>query len=192
MIDLDRELKIVSLIINDLKPYLLSEQLYWMLSKPGPLNNPFPMGTLGGLFFRLRRLEFSGQSLTPEQFQQLVDLRATMDQQLAHWVAQTEGKAVREVNARLQTWSAYLDDLTDVPHRYRLEYPTQAEGRVIVSLLLDFLGPAVREPRFGALLDSLDYRLRGLVEEGAFVWDASLVSAFPKDLFWWLYVSPHC
>jgi hypothetical protein len=187
VIDLDRDLKIASLIVATLKAYLLSDQLYWSLDEIGPITYPFPKGTLGGLFLRLRRLESFKENLAPNQYQHLVTLQATMAQQLRQWTVQSENKAVLEIEARLQNWLAYLEDLVDNPRRYGPEYPTQVEGRTIIELLLDFAGDR-QDVRIR--LDGFDQQLRGMVVEDTFVWNESLVSAFPPNLFWWLYVSP--
>lgn len=190
MIDLDRDLKIAGLIAGDLKEYLLSDQLYRPLSEVGPMNNPFPLGTLGGLFLRLRRLESCQEHLSASQRQQFAAIRATVHQRLDEWSAQAEDKAVREIGARLQSWAAYLDDLADHPRRYAPEYPTQVEGRMIIGLLLRFAERAANAPQLRARLDALDQQLRELAIEGTFVWDELLTAAFPRDPFWWLYISP--
>lgn len=190
MLDLDRDLKIAGLMAGDLKVHLLSDRLYWPLSEPGPVNYPFPLGTLGGLFLRLRRLEFCEKHLSANQQQQFAAIRATAHAQLDEWAVQVEGKAVREIGARLQTWAAYLEELADQPRRYAPEYPTQAEGRVIVELLLEFAGRAADSRDFRARLDALDRQLRERVIESTFVWEELLAAAFPRDPFWWLYMLP--
>jgi hypothetical protein len=190
VIDLDRDLKIAGLIAGDLKAYLLSDQLYWPLSETGPVNYPFPLGTLGGLFLRLRRLEFSQKRLSINQQQQFTSIRAMVHGQLDEWAVQAEGKALREIEARLQTWAAYLEDLADQPRHYWPEYPTQAEGRVIIGLLLRFAGQAANGQGFQQRLDALDQQLRERVIESTFVWDELLTATFPRDPFWWLYISP--
>jgi hypothetical protein len=190
VIDLDRDLKIASLMAGDLKAYLLSDRIYWSLSETGPVSYPFPLGTLGGLFLRLRRLEFSEKRLSANQLRQLVAIRATVNEQLDTWAVQAESKAVHEIGARLQTWAAYLEDLADQLRRYAPEYPTQVEGRVILSLLFEFAGRAAGGQGFRARLEALDRQLRELASESTFVWDESLTAAFLHDPFWCLYLSP--
>jgi hypothetical protein len=191
VVDLERDLKIVSLMAGDLKAYLLSNRLYWPLSETGPVSHPFPMGTLGGLFLRLRFLEFSEQGISINQQQQLTTVRARVHEKLSEWVVQADEKAVREIGARLQTWAAYLQDLAEHPHNHITEYPTQVEGRVIIALLLEFVARAAEGQQFSSQLDALDRQLHQQVADAPFVWDASLAAAFPRDPFWWLYVSPH-
>jgi len=190
VIDLERDLKIASLTAGDLKAYLLSDRLYWPLSQTGPMNYPFPMGTLGGLFFRLRRLEFCEEHLSASQKQQFAAIRARVHEKLGEWPVQAEEKAIREIGARLQTWATYLEDLADQSHRHASEYAAQAEGRVIINLLLKFAERATRGQDFGEQLDRLDRQLRERVIESTFIWDELLTTAFPRDPFWWLYVSP--
>jgi hypothetical protein len=189
--DLERDLKISGLIAADLKSYLLGDQLYWPLREPGPITYPFPKGTLGGLLFRLYCLEFSASNLTSSQYQQLLDAQSAAAEQLGRWAVQAEAKAEREIRARLSNWSSYLEDLADEPRRYGPEYPTQAEGRTIIELLLERFAGTSGECDIHAHLERLDRQLRNLVSAGVFVWDERLVSAFPQERFWWLYASPH-
>lgn len=190
MIDLARDLRIARAIAADLKAYLLSDSLYWQLSDHGPASHPFPLGTLGGLLFRLHRLEALASRLAPDQYQQLAGIRTAADQTLSEWVVQAEARAVREITARLTTWGAYLEEVTADVTRFAPEYPTQAEGRVIVALLLKFAGRATDGHNLNARLSVLDKRLADISGQSDFVWDESLASAFPRDPYWWLYVRP--
>lgn len=191
MVDLERDLKIANLIAGDLKAYLLSSRLYWPMSETGPINYPFPMATLGSLLLRLRRLDFFKEHLSIDQQQQLSAVRSRTHEKLSEWVVQAEEKAAREIGARLQTWAAYLQDLVEHPRNHTAEYPTQVEGRMIIELLLEFVARAAGGQTFRGQLDALDRQLRKQVIDAPFVWDKSLAAAFPREPFWWLYVSPH-
>ena len=45
-------------------------------------------------------------------------------------------------------------------------------------------------PELKAELKRVDERIRLIVQPAAFVWDASLEPLFPRERFWYLYVSP--
>ncbi len=182
---LERDLLVVEAMAADLKEYLLSSTLYWSLSKPrpGPL---LPKGTLGGLLLRLHRLTALEASLTPDQRQRLSDAAGLARQTLDRWAAQAEEKALREIKARLGAWQAYLEECEDNTPRYAPEYPTQAESRTAIDLLLGFAGKAVGA-RLAEQVRVADQRLSALVEPGGFVWDEAFALAFPPERFWWLY-----
>jgi len=189
MTDLDREIRIAGAMAGDLKAYLLSDTLYWPLSDSGPKGFPFPLGTVGGMLLRLRRLAAATDALSPDQFQQFEQARQKADDELKHWAIQAEEKEVREIKARLQTWSAFLDDAIGDPTRHTVEYPTQVENRAIMDMLLAIAGRAADGQNFRARLDSLDQRLQANTQSADFVWDAIYAPAFPKAANWWLYVA---
>lgn len=188
MTDLDRELRIAGAMAGDLKAYLLSDTLYWQLTDSGPKSFPFPLGTIGGMRLRLRWLEAARDQLSPDQLQHVQEVRDRADAELKRWAIQAEQKAAREIKARLQTWSAFLDDAIGDPARHIPEYPTQVENRVIMDMLFGVAGHAADGQNFQARLDSLDERLRANTVGSEFVWDAAFAPAFPKDHNWWLYV----
>jgi len=188
MTDLDRDVRFVSIMSGDLKDYLLSDVLYWPLSDSGPASYPYPLGTIGGLLLRLRRLDAARGMLSPEQYAGLDEASARTREMMSAWIVQREQKAAREIKARLQTWSAFLDDLSADTQRFHSEYATQVEGRVILSLLFPVAGKAADGQGFLARLDSLDERLRMVCGAGDFVWDPIFQPAFPRDEYPWLYV----
>lgn len=188
MTDLDRDLRFVSIMAGDLKDYLLSDTLYWSLSDPGPAGHPYPLGTVGGLLLRLRKLDAVHGQLSPDQFMRLEQAATKTHDALDAWIVQREQKVAREIKARLQTWSAFLDDLSADAQRFRSEYATQVEGRVILSMLFPVAGKAADGQGFIARLNGLDERLRMVCGPGDFVWDPIFMSAFPRGEYSWLYV----
>ena len=188
MTDFDRDLRIVTILAGDLKNYLLSDTLYWPLSDPGPASFRYPLGTVGGQMLRLRKLDAARGQLSPEQSQQLDDATAQTHDTLNQWIIQREQKVAREIKARLQTWSAFLDDLSADSQRFHTEYTTQVEGRVILSMLFPLAGRAADGQGYQARLDRLDERLRMVCGPGDFVWDTIFEPAFPHVDFPWLYV----
>lgn len=190
MTDLERELRIAAIMAGDLKEYLLSDSLYWSLSDPGPSSYPYPLGTIGGLLLRLRKLEAARGQLLPTQSARLDDASARTRDTLGEWMVQKEQKVVREIRARLQTWSAFLDDLSGDVNRFKSEYSTQVEGRVILAMLFPAAGKAADGQGFAARLDRLDERLKMSCAPGDFVWDPVFAQGFSRKEYPWLYVQP--
>jgi hypothetical protein len=190
MTDLERELRITSASAGDLKAYLLSDTLYWPLSDAGPASFPYPLGTIGGLLLRLRKLEAARDQLSPDQYARFQVTSDKARDALAAWIVQREQKAAREIKARLQTWSAFLDDLSADLSRFPSEYATQVEGRTIIMMLFPLAGKAADGKGYAARLDGLDGRLKAVTIGGEFVWDAIFAPGFPRNEHWWLYVQP--
>lgn len=158
--------------LQELEPYLLSNELYW--HTPAQTSD-FTQMTLGALLLVGKRLE--GQGVLGA-----ADLASRLDAIRSKWRAAWEGKARREVRARSELWKDYVAARDVSPGRYAY----QSRLRAILTLLLDDL----REPP-SELLNSLDAQLRQTFRAGAFVWDAELQSAFPQDRFWYLYGAIH-
>jgi hypothetical protein len=190
MPDLERDLRIVSAITADLKAYLLSDSVYWPLSDTGPVLLPYPLGTLGGLLLRLRKLETARGQLTTEQSERLQDVASTAHATLDEWIVQKEQKAAREIKARLQTWGAFLDDLIGDAKRFQSEYASQVEGRTILPLLFAAAGKAADGQGLMTRLASLDERLKTVSAPGDFVWDTVFAPGFSRQEYPWLYVQP--
>ena len=186
---LERNLMVVEAIAADLKEYLLSDTLFWPLSRPRAGDYVLPKGTLGGLFLRLHRLNAFRDALSDEQQRRLNEATSRVEEELARWGVQAREKATREARSRADSWHAYAAEAADDPRRYRPEYPTQAEGRTALDLLLEFLGGAADEALVGRVA-SADRTLRAAAEGCDFVWDDWQAPAFPQDRFWWLYVEP--
>jgi hypothetical protein len=186
--DAERDLQIAEAMAGDLKPYLLSETLYWSLGRSGTSRRPLPKGTLGGLLLRLHRLEALDNALTPDQSHRLRQVRWETDSALDRWFAQAEAKTLREIKARLRLWSEYLGECEDNPYTYQAEYHTQVANRTIAALLVDFAGDAIAGQSITSRITVLDQLLRGITTEGNFVWDEALEPVYPRERFWWLYV----
>jgi hypothetical protein len=189
-LNLERDLDVVEAAAADLKDYLLSSTLYWTLSaKPRPAS-PLPKSTLGAILFRLHRLDALVDRLDSGQRQRFRAVRRQVADELEHWHVQAEAKALLDLKSRIRAWAAFLEELADNPRRYVPEYPTQAEGRTVMAVLLGYAGSAADRSGHTARVRSLDVTLRDITSQGDFVWAAAMQPAFPRDDFWWLYVTP--
>jgi hypothetical protein len=187
--DLERDLLIVEASAADLKDNLLEDSIYWTLRAPRHSHQILPKGTLGGLLMRLHRLDALKDNLTPDQRERLHAAAATVREGLRTWAAQAEEMALREIKARLDSWTAYLQEAESDPDSYIAEYPTQAQGRVALDFLLEYAGDAVSGEIQGYVVTA-DNLLRSISVSSPFVWDETLIPAYPERRFWWLYVQP--
>ena len=185
-LNLSRDLAYVEAMAAELKNYLLSDILYWSISAR---DYTLPKGTLGGLLLRLHRLHGLYDQLTPAQQTRVDGAERAVTAELDQWTVQAEEKALRAIRARYESWRQYLNELGDEPDRYASEYPTQAEGRTDLELLLELAGDAV-DARVETQIFALDQITRGLTEKVGFIWDEEMQAAFPEERFWWLYALP--
>lgn len=188
VLDLERDLVIAEAIAGELKPYLLSNTLYWPLQSSRHVRYALPNGTLGSLLMRLHQLAAIREQLTSGQMGRLDNALATTQAELDHWVVQAEEKTRREVKARARAWSLYVAEAEARPERYEDEYPMQARGRSALHFLQEFSPRALNGSSLVTEVIVTDNRLRGYAKPGPFVLPAALLPAYPEELFWWLHV----
>jgi len=188
--DLERDLLVVEAMAPDLKVYLESKALYWPLRPRHRAGLPLPPGTLGGVFLRIHRLRALADHLDGDQPVRFQEAAGQFEETLGRYPEQAAGKMLREVKGRLDGWGRYLEEVAAAPQRYESEYPTQAEGRTVIALLMDALGETGERRSFEEQIGRSDAHLRLILEAHPFIWHDSLAAAFPEDRFWWLYGWP--
>jgi hypothetical protein len=163
--------------VAELEPYLLSDELFWRMEGS---RTALPRLTIGGLL--LAEMCLKVRMDTPD----FLRLEQDKDRICSKWRSAWERKAGREVRARLDLWRNYLVDFRQAPDAHADAYPQEVRWRVILSLL-------VREASFSPAekdeLDTLDKVLRASFMEGKFLWEETLVPAFPIHDYWYLYGS---
>ena len=90
-----------------------------------------------------------------------------------------------EIPVRLRVWENALLDFSE--EGLDKSYSAQVIHRVILRLLEED-----SPDQFGYFIDrleTLDERLRKIIESGDFIWDGELAEAFPRGDFWFLYAS---
>lgn len=185
-LNVDRDLAFIREMADDIKDYLLGNELYEQLISRDYM---LPLGTLGGLFLRMHRLRALPDQMTDEQRIAFKTAAGHINVELDRWAVQAMEKVQREITARLRNWHAFLMELEQHPERHTSEYPTQAEGRTILDLLVEYAGDQA-PPETEADLRFADVKLRDNTQPGEFVWGDEMQPAFPRQRFWWLYVQP--
>lgn len=192
MADLSFDLAVTQAMAGELETYLQRDVLYWQMDAHGPYSHRFPRLTIGGLLLRLRRLNALRDRLTPAQNMDLDAVNRRFETVVGTWPAAYDRKLQAEIKARLDAWARYLaEDCADGRPVCAEEYPSQAEVRTILALLLE---EAARVSRgdlapLQSRLAALDGQLRRLFRPGPFIWNAALAPAYPPDRFWWLYLA---
>ena len=188
MSSVERDLRFLEGAVEQLKTYLLSNEMYWPL-RLGTIagEEPYPPLTPGNLLlFRARlRGRQDGGTLEHGHKVSFLEVEEQLDALTKAWQVAWEGKLRRETMSRMEQWKIKLDEISaDLPNRSGY-YKGDVRERVLIELLVDELGErALMEI---ALLISLDERLRGLTVEGAFLWDDDLQDIFDKAKYWYLY-----
>lgn len=183
----DRDLHIMSAMLEDMGAYLDSDVRFWPLSRAD-----LPALTLGGYLLREQRLLAMRDRISSEQQGQLNAITAAFDQLLAERVIRFEQKAAGEIQARLRQWEAYLKDIDRGTADQATNYATAVEARVMLAVLIERLSlpPYQTDGRTLQSLALLDSRLRTSFVRGPFVWADTWEPAYPSAPFWYLYGTP--
>jgi hypothetical protein len=171
----------------DLQQYILSDDVFWPLRRTAAASGgrQTPQLSIGFLAFAQRRLSEASEGEQAD----LAKLEAQIAEVREAWRANWARKAAQEYGARINLWQQYLRELRGEPSQQSAYYAAEVRQRTILTLLeaemFDDSLPAHQVEQRN-MLDSI---LRGLTQAGPFVWDEALSSAFPRDPFWFLYVT---
>ena len=179
----ERESRFLRAGLEQLKDYLLSNELFWNLGLPAN----YPQFTLGNLLLSAAQLG-AATGLSAAQNSERKGLLADLEKQKKQWRSAWESKAQREFASRLQQWGQYLDELGQSPGQQDGYFKSEARQRALLEILSEDL-PASEHLLKGELT-LLDQRLRRYIEDGDFIWDETVKKGFPKGRYWFLYARP--
>jgi hypothetical protein len=185
--DLDHDVRAAEAMAARLTPYIYEPALY------GPMPGELPRLTVGGLLMRLNRLSAISDLLSSTQQKALDTARRQFEDVRQEWAVAYEGRLKQELQSRLKALEQFIADCDEAPRLCADLYPSEIEKRVIAEALIDeatarnVLSPTVR-----ARLTGIDSHLHRLARASDhFVWDTRLEPAYPRDKFWFLYVTPN-
>ena len=172
--------------LEQLKAYLLADELYWNLGLRQERGRaPYPQMTLGNLL--LAKARAAGAAQGAEEQRELAAMSKELEAMLGEWRSAAEAKAEQEFGVRLRQWGRSMLDFGEAPSRHAASYASEVRVRAELALLAGYLPRAAKEPR-GELAE-WDTRLRRLSTAGDFVWEQELEGAFPKGAWWYLWVT---
>ncbi len=184
---LSRDWIFIRAAVDSLQDYLLSSELYWPLfvhPKEKVTGNLLQL-TLGNLILTQARLQ--GYPWAAAQLSELADANQKIAQTREKWKSAWTKKAVLEIPARIKLWRNYVEELCDQPHAKAASYPFQARWRTELHFLDREIAGKV-EMDLSSIKD-LDLRLKRITQPAKFVWEAEIEPAFPRETFWYLYIS---
>ncbi|MBN2500715.1 MAG: hypothetical protein JXB38_08065 [Anaerolineales bacterium] len=186
------EMRFLHAVLDELKVYLLSDNLFW--NTGGVVNHPdetpYPQLTLGNLALFRQRVE-AKQKCTPLEASVSVEANKVFQEiESLHqqWRTAWEKKAAQEFVSRFRQWRIYVDEVKDDPEKNAVFYSSEVRVRVLLELLKTQLG--TEPPAELELLPQLDLRLRAMFEPGNFLWEDDLTPGFDQETYWYLYGRP--
>jgi hypothetical protein len=187
MHQVEYNLSLTKAMLENMEPYLLSEEVYWpVASQPNAGSPPFPRLTLGGFLLTQDELSVQKAAMNSRQTHTYKDLLHRYQQITVKWKSAIGRKAVREMNSRCNLWHAYVEELEErrkVPY----DYPREVRHRAMFERLIDVAGV---EPEVDQVLkknQKVDEHFLTVSFPSDFVWEADLQTIYIKDRFWFLY-----
>lgn len=181
-LDVQQELKTLSAMLSNLKPYLYGEELF------AETGRGMPKLTVGGILLRLEWLQGVAESLDSNTQAKIATANTDFEHLRYEWQTHYEEKILRELRSRLNALQWFLDDCGSNPNSCKGNWATEAEKRTIIAALLrEAKRLKVLPDGVQAEVSNLDGGLRKHHQKGDFIWDERLQTSYPRDEFWWLY-----
>jgi hypothetical protein len=173
--------------LQELEPYLLSNQLFWTVNASPSLGEPgYPKFTLGGfLFFGLCARTLAK---TDSQVAAMYSVEAETNNYRTRWQVAWRRKASREFRSRLRQWGNVMKEIRLDPEEHLDYYRYEVRSRVFIQLLLSEISEL--ETAQQEQLKGQDLLLRALFVPGDFIWEPELAPGFPSDPYWFLWGHP--
>jgi hypothetical protein len=188
MHSVEYNLALLKEIMEEFEGYLLSEVLFWPLSRKSYENIPFPQLSLGTLQLTLDELSAQRATMDPDQEGQFQILLGECEKSFRRWRVVIEKKAAREAALRKNLWRAYLQDVEEEPDAL-LEYAYQVRNRVLISKL-EALSGSSNSTLETKGFDEIDEKLLVDASPDEFIWDEKLKPIYPFEEFPFLYLKP--
>lgn len=183
------DLAVLAAEIEELEEYIVKGEVYRTLRVPTPSGVQQVQMSGGDVLTRLFRLEGERASLPVEQRSRVRDLALQARSTIYSLRTRFHDLLKREIKARIDSLNWFLDDVLGDPKRARTEYPYEIRNRQRIAVMVDELAENFT-PELKGELKRVDERIRLIVQPASFAWDSRLESIFPRERFWYLYVSP--
>jgi hypothetical protein len=182
------DLEIVEGMIPELEDYIIKDDVYRTVILPTSAGDQNIRMTGGDLLARLHRLNGERDALTPGQQQRLDAAQRQADEIIRSLKTRFNQRLQREMKARLDSLRWFFDDCGGDRQRCRVEFPFEMRNRQRIEEILKQLGKDLPED-LAALLRRIDKRIREFAQPGGFIWTPRVEKVYPREPYWYLYMS---
>ena len=179
------DLEYLQIGVEEIKDYLLSEELFWPVTGRPSGGRPFFLKmTIGNLLLSEHRLATlsAERLLSPSEESEFLRMQQGFEVVRSKWQVAWESKASKEVQFRSKQWMQTLEELKSDRYQYAPYYRTEVRVRVLLELLADQVSQKDR-----VKFQAFDTALKGMLKPGEFIWQEELAPGFPADKYWYLY-----
>lgn len=183
------DLAVLAAEVAELEEYIIKGEVYRTLRVPTASGVQQVQMSGGDVLTRLFRLEGERELLPVDQRSRVKELALQARSVIYSLRTRFHDLLKREIKTRLDSLNWFLDDVMGDPKRARAEYPYEVRNRQRIAVMVDELGDDLT-PDLKAELKRIDERIRLIVKPATFLWDSRLEPLFPREHYWYLYVSP--
>jgi signal transduction histidine kinase len=180
------DLSAVEAMIADLETYIVQDEVYRTILAPTGAGNRKLRMSGGDLLARLHRLQGERADLTADEQARLDAAQAEADRIIYSLKTRFLERLSREMKARLDSLTWFLDDWDDEPRRGRSDYPFEIRNRQRIEEILKQLKDKISDD-LNASLAKVDRRIRQHTQNSGFIWDEPLQKVYPPETYWYLY-----
>lgn len=185
---IEDNLSLLSIMLQEMEAYLLSEEVFWPLARRGQKGH-LPRLTLSAVLLTLDELEAQAPEMTTPQSSQYQKSKQQFEIIQQKWAAAIERKARSEFQIRLNLWKAYLQDLEQKPQMIE-DYSREIRNSVILGRLQRCVRDKTDLAEKRETIRHGEWILQELTRSGEFLWDKRLMPIYPADEYPLLYRQP--
>ncbi len=178
-------------MIGSLENYLKGRDLYGSVGGGFLTGGSTPSLTPGAVLLRLRRLEALRGELDDDWQNTLDELRERHARIREENEARYVDRMEREAHSRLDSMQRFFEECARDPESCAQNYGPEVLRRTITQeILLAMEIDDIHSAELDDKVKVVDRKLRVQVKNSDFVWDEQLKPVYPKETFWWMYMSP--
>ena len=183
------ELDLLAAMVAELEEYIIKDELYRTLIASTSAGDRQLTMTGGDMLTRFYRLQHEDDQLSREQQNRVAVLEKQAESTIYSLKTRFNQRLVREMKARLDSLTWYLDDCATDRQRCRTNYPFEIRNRQRIEEILKRIGDDLPDD-LRSRLQSVDKRILLHAAGSEFVWEDRLAPVFPKSVYWYLYMRP--
>lgn len=177
-------------MVEEIGPYLQSNEIHWPLSRRGPSPSRPTHLSLGALQLTLDELDSSRPGLSPDQEARWDRLRSSLDELRRGHASALQRKAQAEQQSRLRLWRSYLDDLAEGTASAQ-DFRQEVRHRLMAERLAAWAASDAAASAMVEASAAQDGRLRARFRPGPFTLGEDLQKVYPGPEYWYLYGEIH-
>ncbi len=185
----DQDLEQLQTLADELEEYILGDETYRTIMLPRDKGHERITMSGGQLLSLMNHLLRARAQLTAGQQSRLDGITTQVQQTMAELRTPFHEHLTREAHSHLDRLRWFLDSCQEDGAQCSNDFPAEIQNRQRLEELSQAFGSAMPDEIAGALA-TVDERIRSLTKDGDFIWPQRSPALYPKESYWYLYVTP--